>query len=117
MEAGQVTGMIEGEGRTGGWYAVNDDVMGGISQSRPELTIRKTLRFFGEVSLENNGGFASIRTDARPFGIGDGDGIRINVKGDGKVYQLRVQISNWYDGIAVPGAWHDRRGSGPGHHI
>lgn len=114
VETVRKEGLMIGEGRSGGWYAVNDDVMGGISRGGATLTDHQTLRFSGDLSLENNGGFSSIRNVARPFGIGSGDGIRLSVKGDGKTYQLRVQTSNWYDGIAykaefttVEGKWQE----------
>lgn len=82
------------------WMVVNDGVMGGLSQSRPQITDRNTLVFAGNVSLENNGGFASIRHVADPFDIGRGNGILLRVKGDGKAYQLRVRTSDAFDGIA-----------------
>jgi NADH dehydrogenase [ubiquinone] 1 alpha subcomplex assembly factor 1 len=40
------------------WQAVNDGVMGGVSDGRFRITEEKTLEFFGTLSLENNGGFA-----------------------------------------------------------
>ena len=43
------------------WRIVNDGVMGGLSQSNAMLT-SDSVKFSGTVSLENNGGFASIRT-------------------------------------------------------
>ncbi len=43
------------------WRIVNDGVMGGLSQSNAILT-DNSVKFSGKVSLENNGGFASIRT-------------------------------------------------------
>ena len=113
VETRQRTGSMEGEGRSG-WVVVNDGVMGGVSQSRAELSNRGTLWFTGTVSLENNGGFASIRHTSEAFGIGPGDGISVNVKGDGRKYQLRVRTSNRFDGIAykadfqtVNGAWQE----------
>lgn len=83
-----------------GWYVVNDGVMGGISKSETALTDRNTLLFSGTVSMENNGGFASIRNAAASFSLADGSGIRLRVKGDGKAYQLRVRTSNSFDGMA-----------------
>ena len=44
------------------WQAVNDGVMGGISDRRFRITEEQTLEFFGTLSPENNGGFASVRT-------------------------------------------------------
>ena len=43
------------------WTIVNDGVMGGLSSSEIIETEEKTLIFSGLVSLENNGGFASVR--------------------------------------------------------
>lgn len=42
------------------WMIVNDGVMGGLSQGDAELR-DNSLYFYGKVSLENNGGFASVR--------------------------------------------------------
>ncbi len=47
------------------WRVVNDSVMGGLSKSEIKLS-ENTLLFKGETSLENNGGFASIRTSFNP---------------------------------------------------
>ena len=49
------------------WRAVNDGVMGGRSIGRYRLTDENTLEFFGYLSLENNGGFASIRLPSGDF--------------------------------------------------
>ena len=70
------------------WRVVNDGVMGGLSTSRVSRS-GDALRFAGEISLQNNGGFASIR---RPFDAGGGDaaGLRLRVRGDGNRYRLRV---------------------------
>ena len=43
------------------WTIVNDGVMGGRSSSDVELTGDNTALFSGFLSLENNGGFASVR--------------------------------------------------------
>jgi len=99
MDTRNSTNLIE-QGVPGGWYVINDGVMGGISRSRVSFTARGTMLFSGEVSLENNGGFASVRHDALAFGLGQEEGIRLRVKGDGKTYQLRVRTSDGFDGIA-----------------
>ena len=44
------------------WMSVNDNVMGGISKCQFRITDDKMLEFSGNLSLENRGGFASIRT-------------------------------------------------------
>ena len=43
------------------WNIVNDDVMGGISTSYLSVSDEKNLIFNGNLSLKNNGGFASSR--------------------------------------------------------
>ena len=44
------------------WVVVNDGVMGGLSQSKV-ITLNNSIQFSGEISLKNNGGFASLRGD------------------------------------------------------
>jgi hypothetical protein len=39
--------------------------MGGVSEGKFKITDKKTMEFFGTLSLENNGGFASVRTRPR----------------------------------------------------
>lgn len=45
----------------GKWSIVNDGVMGGLSQSKASLDA-DALLFAGNVSLQNNGGFVSLRS-------------------------------------------------------
>lgn len=72
------------------WQAVNDGVMGGVSDGRFTITEEKTLEFFGTLSLENNGGFASVRTKPTELGIKAGDTLVVRVKGDGREYVLNI---------------------------
>jgi len=82
------------------WEVVNDVVMGGISKSTMLITSHKTALFEGNVSLENYGGFASIRTYPHDYHLGSYDGLIIRVKGDGKSYRLRLRTDDHFDGIA-----------------
>ncbi|MGZ8162930.1 MAG: CIA30 family protein [Methylobacter sp.] len=82
------------------WIAINDDVMGGISQSRIELSPTATAIFSGQLSLENNGGFASIRRRADNYNLDGCTCVILKVKGDGRTYQFRVKTDDLYDGIA-----------------
>lgn len=54
------------------WQAVNDGVMGGVSDGRFKITEDGAMEFFGTLSLENNGGFASVRTKPTDFDIKTG---------------------------------------------
>ena len=80
------------------WYVVNDSVMGGISNSQV-LYENDNLVFTGNVSLANNGGFASIRTllDLQSQDITK---IMLRIKGDGQTYQLRLRTNEYMDGAA-----------------
>jgi len=82
------------------WLVVNDNVMGGVSNGEASRTEDGCLRFSGSISLENNGGFASIRSQPTDFGLGDYLGIRIRVMGDGRTYQFRLRTDRNLDGIA-----------------
>jgi len=94
------------------WRIINDDVMGGISQSEIIFNDTGTATFQGRISLENNGGFASTRSKSHSFRLGDYIGLHLRIKGDGKDYQLRVRMDNRFDGISYrfrfttqPGTW------------
>lgn len=94
------------------WMAVNDSVMGGISEGQPLLDEDGHLVFSGSISLANNGGFSSIRTIPLDFGLEGYEGIRIRVKGDGRTYQFRLRTNKHFDGVAFKqefatkaGAW------------
>ncbi len=84
---------LEFEGGTQGWQTVLDGVMGGLSTGRIEAGDGGTLRFSGELSLENNGGFSQIRTSV-PEGTFDGaSGLVLRVRGDGRNYQCDIRSS------------------------
>jgi monofunctional biosynthetic peptidoglycan transglycosylase len=82
------------------WLIVNDGVMGGVSQSEMIVTQTGTALFRGSVSLENNGGFASVRTYPIKYELADYEGLSLRVKGDGQQYKLRLRMDNYLDGIA-----------------
>ncbi len=51
-----------GKGDNASWRALNDGVMGGRSIGVVDYS-RKTMTWAGTVSLENNGGFSSVRSE------------------------------------------------------
>jgi monofunctional biosynthetic peptidoglycan transglycosylase len=85
---------------SGNWQIINDDVMGGVSQSEIIFNDTGTATFQGSVSLENNGGFASTRRKPYPYQLGGYIGLHVRIRGDGKKYQLRVRTDNRFDGIS-----------------
>jgi len=80
------------------WRSVNDGVMGGLS-SGGIIPFEEGLRFTGSLSLENNGGFSSVRrlVEQDLSGI---TGVRLEVRGDGRDYQFRIRQNDRFDGVA-----------------
>lgn len=82
------------------WVTVNDGVMGG--RSRGALTVEDgTLNFSGTLSLENNGGFSSIRTVDYAVDLSDVTAVVLRVRGDGRRYQLRLASDARFRGFDV----------------
>jgi NADH dehydrogenase [ubiquinone] 1 alpha subcomplex assembly factor 1 len=72
-----------------GWTAVNDGVMGGVSRGGAKL-VDGSLHFRGILSLENNGGFSSIRSGGPTRDLSAAQAIVLRVKGDGRTYRLQL---------------------------
>jgi NADH dehydrogenase [ubiquinone] 1 alpha subcomplex assembly factor 1 len=73
------------------WRIVNDGVMGGVSSSRMAQTEEGTALFTGDVSLENNGGFASVEARFDAVDLSSYDGIEITYRGDGQRYGFNMR--------------------------
>lgn len=78
------------------WESVNDGVMGGISEGGFKLSDEQSLIFSGTLSLERNGGFASIRTIDKNLGLKGMYGLKVKVRGDGRTYWLGLQKANQF---------------------
>jgi len=72
------------------WTSLNDIVMGGVSSSKMSYTQNGIAKFHGDLSLENNGGFASVRYNKTSFDLSDYRGLELHIKGDDKSYQFRL---------------------------
>jgi NADH dehydrogenase [ubiquinone] 1 alpha subcomplex assembly factor 1 len=91
---------FESRGEEQRWEVINDVVMGGLSDSRLVMTTENTGLFEGELSLENDGGFSSIRARIGDLFLDMFFGLAVRVKGDGKRYRLRVRTEDAPEGFA-----------------
>jgi len=82
-----------------GWSAIDDRVMGGVSQSRLTFHPEGHAVFEGVVSTDNGGGFASVRHPELRLGDAGTAGYRLHVRGDGKRYKLNLRIDGGLDGV------------------
>jgi len=82
------------------WGAVDDVVMGGVSQSEMRLGSGYAV-FSGNVSIDNSGGFASVRTrNFEPsLNLSNYRGVELRVKGDGQRYKLFLRTEAKWDGV------------------
>lgn len=79
------------------WRIIDDGVMGGLSQGSFLIDAAGNGVFQGDVSLENNGGFSSVRHQFEKIKVSQNSKVLIRLKGDGKSYQFRVKDkSNTY---------------------
>ena len=73
------------------WAIVNDSVMGGVSNSRVQETSDGHILFSGNLSLENNGGFASMRSRNTSLRLGPNSTLKLRIRGDGRTYNLDLR--------------------------
>jgi NADH dehydrogenase [ubiquinone] 1 alpha subcomplex assembly factor 1 len=81
-----------GESAARQWQAVNDGVMGGRSDGKFRIDDRGIMQFYGTLSLENNGGFASVRSRGRPLDLQLQDTLVARLRGDGRRYTFNLYV-------------------------
>lgn len=93
------------------WFVVLDGVMGGLSTGELSIT-DDSFVLSGEVSLENNGGFASLRTPYTNFNLSDYNTVSIRYRSTGQdfAFTLNKYRRFWYPNYKVnlpvtKGAW------------
>jgi Complex I intermediate-associated protein 30 (CIA30) len=82
------------------WGAVDDVVMGGVSESGLQRLPTSAL-FTGNVSTANSGGFVSVRTqNFQPaLNLRDAVGIELHLRGDGNRYKFFIRTDPRWDGV------------------
>lgn len=98
------------------WEVVNDDVMGGVSTSQFQVLTNGCAVFSGTVRLENNGGFASVRSAPVREDLTGLTAFVLRVRGDGRRYKFSVRTGSGFDTplyqcsfTTKPGEWEEHR--------
>jgi hypothetical protein len=81
------------------WPNIDDRVMGGVSRSGMRVANGIAV-FEGQVSLDRNGGFASVRSRPAEHDLSAYRGVVLKVRGDGKRYRFRLRTADAKDGVS-----------------
>ena len=81
------------------WHAIDDRVMGGISHSTLRHDPAGHAVFEGIVSLERNGGFASVRSSPGEHGLTGATACVIELRGDNKQFKLSLLTDDGFDSL------------------
>jgi len=85
----------KGNGLCHNWIVVNDGVMGGLSEG--EISYGENhLIFEGQLSLENNGGFASIRSPWSEYDLSEYKRVKMRIRGVGGEFGLTLENSRLF---------------------
>lgn len=69
------------------WIIINDGVMGGLSESSYSFSSNSVI-FKGDISLANNGGFASMRTPIAKYDLSEFRDVEIRYRTKGRDFSL-----------------------------
>jgi monofunctional biosynthetic peptidoglycan transglycosylase len=92
------------------WQTVNDGVMGGVSDGRFKINDDKNMEFFGTLSLENNGGFASVRSRPTAVNLRKSDSIVARLRGDGREYTMNLYVPRGSGGYSFRQSFKTKKG-------
>jgi len=81
------------------WHAIDDRVMGGISRSTMCHDPAGHAVFEGTVSLERNGGFASVRSGPGERGLAGAKACLVELRGDNKQFKLSLLTDDGFDSL------------------
>lgn len=93
------------------WQAIDDRVMGGLSRSRLRFDAAGWAVFEGEVSLQNQGGFASVRASTRALARAGVAGYGLTVLGDGRSYKFNLRTETSFDGLSYQASFQPPAGA------
>jgi len=81
------------------WAPIDDRVMGGRSRSKLRRDPAGYATFEGTVSLERNGGFASVRSSPAARGLPGAAVCVIEMRGDNKQFKLSLLTDDGFDSL------------------
>ena len=77
------------------WVLINDDVMGGLSQATAHIAGNRII-FQGEISLANNGGFASLRSTWTERDLSEFSKVNIRYKSGERAFGFVLENNRLY---------------------
>jgi len=97
---------------TSSWVVIDDVVMGGRSNGNFQLNKDGNGVFSGKISLDNNGGFSSVRYGFKKLNVEKFSSISLKIKGDGKNYQFRIKhkssdYASYITSFSSSGKWQE----------
>jgi NADH dehydrogenase [ubiquinone] 1 alpha subcomplex assembly factor 1 len=99
------------------WQTVNDVVMGGVSTSSFQILTNGGAVFNGVVSLEHNGGFASVRSSTAHHDLTGSRCFVIRLRGDGRGYKFTARTETGFDAPLYQCAFETKRGEWEEHQL
>jgi monofunctional biosynthetic peptidoglycan transglycosylase len=99
------------------WQVVNDDVMGGVSTSQFRVLPNGGAIFSGLISLENNGGFASVRSSPVRENLDGCGAFVLRVRGDGQRYKFTVRTETGFNAPNYQAEFTTKRGEWVEHRL
>ena len=88
----------------------------GVSSSSFCVTNGVAL-FRGKVSLENNGGFASVRSLLTRHDLAGGNTVVVRVRGDGRRYKFTARMDRSFDSAVHQCVFTTKKGAWEEHHL
>jgi NADH dehydrogenase [ubiquinone] 1 alpha subcomplex assembly factor 1 len=84
-----------GQNQIKNWVLLSDNIMGGVSKSKLDYT-ENTMVLSGNISLDNFGGFSSVKTTFGKYDLSQFKGVKIKFKSTNQKFAFTLEDSrNW----------------------
>lgn len=78
------------------WVLLSDNIMGGVTKSSLQYTSNSAL-LTGTISLDNFGGFSSLKTKYKKMDLSGFEGVKIRFKSKGQKFAFTLEDSQiWF---------------------